>query len=125
MKTNAPPFHYSREVELKASITFISPFHPDGTREVTHFHEIQQGERREGFQSVKHIVNDRECCLSALAVSKFLIPPYPCARWARLPLEDEAGAVEALDEHSNPVRVILHPGDAERLLGLPQPFSHP
>ena len=101
-------------------VTFVT-----GGYELTHFVDVQSGERRQGLQGDNHIMDNGQRRLCALAVSKFFIPFELNALRRVLPLGDEAGAVEALDEHNHVFRVILHEGQRERLLAPPQPFSTP
>lgn len=103
---NRLPTAILRALESQVFITFLR--FKEGGREQTHFVKIREGEGREALQGAYHVLDAAECRLCALAVSKFWVPAEPWAIGRALPLADEAGAVEALDEHFNPVMIVIH-----------------
>lgn len=72
--------------------------------EITHFAEILDSDRMADGEH--HIPEDGDGILTAKAISKVLIPSDDEALPVRLPLADESGAVEAIDDRGVVVRVM-------------------
>lgn len=103
-------------------VSIVRP-RPGGGCEVTHFEQIRAVKRGEKLQRLEHVADDSERVPCALAIAKFIVPNDPEAAIERLPIEDEAGLVEALDDRDEVFQISTHAAQAARRDAARQPFS--